>query len=859
MSGSRVAIAHPGRLILAALLGTEALTLRPVVYAQGAATLEEVVVTARKREESLQDTPVSITAFSGEALEQLHVDRLDAVAQFTPNLVFDTGTTFSGGTSAAAVFIRGIGQQDFTLNAEPGVGIYLDGVYIATSIGSVLDLVDIERVEVLRGPQGTLFGRNTIGGAISVTSQRPDETLHGDLRVTAGAYDRIDARGSVNVPLSDVLYAKIAATTSNREGFVDSPNALSGDKLGDVNRDAFRGALRFVPNERFEADLSADYTRQREDGVPNVLVNAYPGTSLALIGSLADPTSPSFLPPPAPLPPPSFVDLHNLLATVPLGEQGGIAGLFPGVVPNPVFGQPTIGPGDVMDIDDDDIFNPSVLDLSSDTDIWGVALTLSYDLDWATVKSITSYREMEADVGFDTGAVAQTIAHLANGYDSDQFSQELQLSGVAFGDRLTWLAGFYYFDQDGLHLDHLVDFTPVQVFSGTKIENRSIAGFGQATFDVTDKLAVTFGMRYTDESKDFIVPEDCFDLREPVALFDGTVVECAQMHTVVDPKFLNAGFLSFVNAPVFPAPGGRFCCLPVADAEGNLVSLVPGLTPGFELLPRGTTEQSVTDWTPHASLVYRWSEDFMTYFSYSEGFKAGGFVQRVFPPRTEPPSFDPETAKVYEGGFKWTTLANRLQVNAAGFHTDYEDLHVQVNDGVAAVTRNAAAAEINGFELELSALPARGWLVQAGVGYLDAEYTELEEANLVTDLYVLGLDSELVNAPEWSTSVGIQYDYPIPRFGGEITTRIDWSYRSEIYKDALNFPELRQDGYHLLDLAMIYRSADDTWEVSVFGKNITDERYIVSGYANALTYGTAFATLGRPAEWGVSFAYHFGQ
>jgi iron complex outermembrane receptor protein len=848
------------RLALSVLLPI-ALAAPAPAPAQEAGALEEIVVTARKREESLQDTPISITSFSGAALAQQHVDRLDGVAAATPNLIFDTGTSFSGAASAAAVYIRGIGQLDFTLNSEPGVGIYVDGVYVATSIGSVLDLIEIDRVEILRGPQGTLFGRNTIGGAINVITRLPDDTLHGDLKVTAGAYDRIDVHGSVNVPITDTLFASVAAATYNRDGFVDAPNTPDGEDLGDVNRDAVRAALRFVPGGRLEANFSADYSRQRESGVPNVLVGTYEGASLALIGSLANPASPTFLPPPAPLPPPSFMDLHNLLATVPLGEQGGIAGLFPGVVPNPLFGQSTIGREDIIDIDSDNLVNPSTADLHSDADIWGVALTLALDLDFAQVKSITSYRDMEADVGFDTGATLETIAHLGNSYDSDQFSEELQITGIALDDRLDWLLGFYYFEQDGTHLDYLVDFTAAQVFSGTVIENRSTAGFAQATFDVTNRLSLTAGVRYTDERKDFIVPDRCYELSGgPVELFDGTVVTCAQMHSVVDPKFANAGFLQFVNAPVFPAPGGRFCCIPVADADGNIVALLPGVTPGLELLPRGRTRRDFSDWTPMASIAYHWSDNLMTYFSYSEGFKSGGYVQRVFPPRTAPPSFDAETAQVFELGLKWTGLDNRLRASAAGFHTEYDDMHVQVNDGFAAVTRNAAAAEIDGFELEVTAIPADGWLVQGGVGYMDARYTELDEdVNLVTDLFVLSEDSKLVNAPDWTTNLGIEYSHAVPRFGGTLVARLDWRYQSEIYKDAINFPDLRQPGYHLLDLGLTYLSDDDNWEVSVFGRNVTDERYIVSGFANALNYGTASASIGRPAEWGVSFAYRFGQ
>jgi len=843
--------------ILPALLAAPLLAVAPApVIAQAEAGLEEIVVTARRREESLQDTPVSLTAFTGDMLEQQQINSLDDVAPATPNMIFDTGTIFSGNSATAAVYLRGIGQIDYALYTDPGVGIYLDGVYMATAIGSVLDLVDVERVEVLRGPQGTLFGRNTIGGAISLTSKLPDDTLHGDLRVTAGAYDRVDVRGSVNVPISDTVYGSLSAATFNRKGYVDAPNALSGDHLGDVNRDAFRGALRFVPNDRFEANFSADYHRARENGVPHVLVNVYDGPVLALIGSLADPASPTFLPPPAPLPPPNGVELHNILATVPFGINGGIAGM-PGVAPNPLFGGPTLGLEDTVDVQHGDLVNYSDLDLSSDYDVWGVAGTLEYDFGMFAAKSITSYREMEAHGAFDNDAQPFVTAQVINDFDTDQFSQELQFTGKAVNDRLNWLLGLYYFDQNGYNPEQ-VEFTGFELVSSGEVENMSAAGFGQATFDVTEQLSITAGVRYTYEQKKFIVSDECFDLPGgPQTNLDGTVITCGRVQSIIDQKYLNAGFLGFINAPVFPAPGGRLCCLPISDPNGNIVGLLPGLTQDLDLLPRGTTTRSFNDWTPQASIQYRWTEDLMTYFSYSEGFKSGGFSGRVFPPRTGVPTFDPETATVYELGLKWTGFDNRVRFSAAGFHTDYDDLQIQVTD-VAPVTRNAGSAEIDGFELEVTAAPTPRWLIQGGVGYLDARYTKLDtDQNLITDLILLTEDSKLANAPDWSTTLGVQYTFDVPRFGGKIVPRLDWSYRSEIYNDALNFPELRQPGYHLLDLAMTYYSKDGDWEVSVFGKNVTDERYITAGFANILLGGWAAATVGRPAEWGASFAYHF--
>ena len=430
--------------------------------AAGGGVLEEITVTARRREESLQDTPISITAFTGDSLQQRQINFLSELGPFTPNMQFDSGATFSGANTAASVFIRGIGQVDFTLTTEPGVGIYLDGVYISQSIGSVLDLVDIERVEVLRGPQGTLFGRNTIGGAINVTSKKPStDGVDGDVKVTVGEDSRLDIRAGVNFPITDNLAVRLSAATFNRDGYVAAPNTPSGDDLGDIDRDAVLFALGWEPTEKFRMDFVADWSQQRESGVPNLLVGVFDGVTLGLNAAQQDPASPLFIPLPGPVIPLSFVDLHNVVATAPLGEQGCLPPFAmpppfcdPSVVPNPVFGEPTVGQSDIIDIQNDPWVNTSSLGLASESDVWGVNLTLAYDFNKATIKSITSYREVEAFTAIDIDALGIpgggiVIGDLVGDFDTEQFTQEFQLSGVAINDRLNWLVGFYYSARPG--------------------------------------------------------------------------------------------------------------------------------------------------------------------------------------------------------------------------------------------------------------------------------------------------------------------------------------------------------------------------------------------------------------------------
>ncbi len=764
--------------------------------------LEEIVVTARKREESLQRTPISITAFTGASLEEQNITNVSQIAEATPNLIFDAGAPISGTSSAASVYIRGIGQIDFTLTTEPGVGIYVDGVYLSQSIGGVLDLLDIERIEVLRGPQGTLFGRNTIGGAINITSKLPDEEFTGNISVTAGRFSRIDTKVNVNVPLTDQLFVKVSAVTLRRDGFVDAPNQKG--KLGDDDRQAIRAAVRWVPTDNFEANLFADYSREREIGAPIVLVGEFTGLPF----------------PPPPLPP-SFAQLHNIL-----------------VATGPLAGQAFFGPDDVTNIKGR-LVNTSDVDLASESDIWGLGLVLNWDLGWMSVKSITSFRNMDARTGRDQDATPLIIGQQFDTFNVDQFSEELQFTGGGFDGRLNWILGLYHFTEDGINIDD-VEFTPVHIISGAVIDNRSSAIFGQFTYDVLEDLSLTAGFRFTDERKKLIIDD--------------------RLQFVLDSKFVSA------NTPFPPGPP----VLPLSDADGNFVAPLFGLlgvgepdpnNPGqfgpTRVLPEGTSVLNISETTPYVSLAYQWNEDLMTYFSYSKGFKSGGFTQRVFPPKTGVPSFQPEFARVIEAGFKWSGFDNRLRFNGSAFRTKYDDLQIQVNDGIAPVTKNAAAARIRGFELELSAVPAPGLVINGGIGFLDANYTALDpRVALATDIRAITLDSKLPNAPKWQLNGSVAYTHMLAN-NAQIVSRFDVSYRSLTFNDALNFPEIAQPGYALVNAGLTYVSPEERWNATFFVRNLTDKRYIISGFANALTQGTADAIIGRPRTWAFRLGYAF--
>jgi iron complex outermembrane recepter protein len=719
------------------------------------ARLGTVTVTARKVEESLQDTPVSVTAVSGADLEAREIDSSEALGQIAPNLIVTKGQGVSGNASAGAYFIRGIGQIDFLLNTDPGVGVYVDGVYVARSMGSILDLVELERVEVLRGPQGTLFGRNTIGGAINMVSRAPTEDFEAKVRVVAGSFDRKEAQASLNGKIAEGLSGRASILYRDREGWVE--RITDGTTLGDEETFAARGALRFNGIENLTVDLALDYANTEGTSSPSNVVQTsetatFPGFhNGALVG-------PPCVPPAGALTDPRCFNSQWVARDV-FKEQG-------------------TGNADTS------------------VEVFGASLTGEYVVsENLTVKSITGYRDTTALGNRDGDHTPITIQNTRDTWQHDQLSQEIDILGNAFGDRLNWILGLYYFQEEGTNLN-FVTFPVVSFQSGGSIDNDNRAVFGQATYDLTEKLSLTAGMRWTDETKRF--------LPDQLVLTD---------------------------------PTGGF---------------PPGSVPGFRLVPNAESSVGFEEVTPMVNLAYDWTDGFMTYVTYSEGFKSGGFTQRIFPPLPAPPSFDPEYAESIEAGFKFENADGRLRLNGAAYQTDYSDLQVLVLVGVQPLTSNAAGAEISGFELELEALPADHLHVTAGIGYTNAQYTELDASVLALGL---SKDKAFAQVPEWTGNLGLSYEWSIGN--AAVNPRVDLSYQSESYMDSVNTESLKQDAFTLVNASISYRQEGSRWEAKLFGRNLTDETYFAGGFADLVDQGYAEAAIGRPREWGVSLAMTF--
>jgi iron complex outermembrane recepter protein len=722
----------------------------------------EILVTARRTTERLQDVPVAVTAFGGAQLAARSVDSLDQIAKYTPNIRFDGAAALSGGNYNATVFIRGVGQNDFAIFSDPGVGFYVDDVYYARSIGGVLDAVDIDNVQVLRGPQGTLFGKNTIGGAVIINTANPDlNKTSGRLEATYGRFDRIDGKGSINLPIIDgKLGLRVSGATLNRDGYVT--RLLDGSKLGNRSAQVVRGKLRFQPDSALTIDLGADYTRARENSAPSDLLAV--GNAPGINGV------------------PFLTNYNRFVApTRGIVAPSGARQLDASYITASPFQTWAGGPN------------------ANDLDLWGVQGIVSYRLGDATLKSVTAYRDMKAYFTRDGDNTPFTFRETTNRDTQWQVSQELQLTGKAFDDRLSYVLGGFYFKEKGTDIataDLAIGlspplaltppFTPA-VFIQNYTNNRSLAAYGQVDFEVFPRLSLTVGGRYTDDKKIF------------------TSINTRQRDLV-----------TFVNV---------------------------------------TKEATFKKFTPRLGVNYKASQDLLLYGSFSRGFKQGGFNGRPLDNAGEVTQYAPEVLDTYEAGIKAQWLQNMLTTNLAVFHSIYKNIQLTVNQTPTNFVANAAKGKIDGFEFEAVARPARFLSFNAAVGYTDARYSSVGQGLGPTQILPITVDTKFVKAPKWTVTVGGEVRHEFES-GANASFRVDLSHYSKIYNDVANTPIITEDGYELLNARLNYTFPNQRLTVSVFGTNLTNALYIVSGNASG-AFGLAEASYGRPREWGMSAAYKF--
>ena len=746
--------------------------------------LEEIIVTARRREESLMDTPVSITAFTTAEIEARQFSNAADIDQSVPNLLYRTNGLQN--TNASTVFIRGIGQRDFIPTVQPGVGIYVDGGYIATSVGSLTELLDIGSIEVLRGPQGTLFGRNTIGGAILINSVRPHEEFEGKIDATFGERSRQELKATVNIPLTDNFFAKFSAMDKSVEGYVDTPNIPHDKGMGSEEVQAARVALRWIEDSVI-ADFTLNYSHRQADGPTTVMTDVF----IPYTGQVA--------------------------------QWNNIVG--------PVLGFPQWDRSFVSQ--PEEYVQYSSEHYPADSKMYHTNLTVEWDItDAVTFKSITTYRDMDDFAGWDLDYTPMPISRLVDITESEQITQEFQFSGVAVDGRLDWLAGYFYFAEETLNLD-AVHFPFFGIMSGSLVDNQSTAVFGQLTYDISERLSLTVGGRNTKERLDNIVDDRFQYVPE---LFDPSCTgECPHQYPVTfaiesgpEPGFEEISRTRIDGYRPFPDP-------PHPDAAYHL-----------PLAPNGLTETDKDATEPYLSLAYRFNDAVMGYVSYSEGFKGGGFTQRI-PPGRVVMTFGPEIAQVVEAGFKWQGIDGRARVTGAVFNTDYQDLQVTVTTELGGGFENAASATINGAELEALVQVTDNFMLSGGVGFLSGEYDHLDAT---VDTFTV--DSKLPNLPERQATVSGVYSAPLAT--GELTARLDVSFNDELYSTAQN--QIITPSYTLINGSIVYSPSEADWELAIQGRNLGDEVYSDWVYYSAEDGVTAEA-LNPPREVMARFTYRF--
>ena len=807
---------------------------------QRATGLEEIVVTAQRREESLQNTPIAITAFTADKLSNLGVFGVSKIADFAPNVVIQKQPSSN---SNMAVVIRGIGITETALTADPKVGMYIDGILVSKAIGGVFDIADMERIEVLRGPQGTLFGRNTTGGAVSVTTQKPSGELRGKATASVGNFGYLRYGGSLDLPAVGNLAAKISYNHSETDGWADNhytgvplqpqmPNEKVQKDLASQDNDAYRFALRWTPREDLTFDYAFDKTDNSGVAAPFQILKVKDSVSTGFGHEARD---------------------YRMLT--------GPGGLFDQMAQN-VYPRNKRQEHFTSDEETEEYLK---IKAHSFIVAWDVSpnLTLKYLLGSRRSRQgngsaldggVYYVRDLFYGVYAGNNDPIQTPAfhsRLKNKVEMD--SHEFQIIGSAFDDRLHYTGGIFMYEEDvfennpqtyslpiafvapnGAFSDPLgplydaAGFCPamyggylcvgsqrlpipgddpgapgvVDFAYGQNARSRAV--YGQATYALTDALGLTLGIRYTEDDK-------------KAWLFNQNIVRAIPTHSR--------------NNPV-----------------------------------RGKGDWDNVSYL--ANLNYAFNDDIRAYLTYATGYNGGGFGARAASAEEFRTPYDEEEIKSIELGLKSELLDNRLRLNVALFRNEYTDAQVSVfkagSGGASASTVNAGEETIQGIEFDVVAVPVDGLTIDFTYGYLDAKFDEYMSYNASTGrLENIARNTKVPEAPKNSASLGVQYDFE-PFSFGVLSARVDVAYKDSFvyhpYENEWNSPDSRtlvNARISLNDIRLGGCCSDSNkLRVSLWGKNLTDQEYINWGIDFG-ALGWSGAVFGEPRTYGLDVVYSY--
>ena len=775
----------------------------------------DIVVTAQKYAESLQSVPISAAAFTADDLAKQDIADPESLAEMVPNLSIGDGT--GRGRSGAQIAIRGVGEARVSPVLDPGVAIYIDDIYFGRPQTAFLRMLDTERVEVLRGPQGTLFGKNAAGGAIRYILQRPTfDAAKGYAEITTGSRERIDARGAVNLPFSDNFAIRAAVGSLNQKGYLRRES--DGVRLG--NEKSLTGSFksRWVPSSAVEINLGVDYFYSDTDNGAQKLIDYY------RYNNTTD----------TPNPPATITTNPNVTAS-----PNTVARWNQYWGNTPLRYAPRITPSLLTTAGGDEVSR-------NQSESIGVSLDIKVDLGGlGELRSISGYRKLTQTSSSDPDEVSPARTFLGGKLEdgSEFWSQELNLVGSYFDDRLKLTSGAFYSEERPYRFD--IDNADVRNRFG--FENRrsyqeqttkSLGLFTQGTLSATDRLALTAGVRYTRDDKQFKVHETVawnFDLHELARQYGRPLL----VPTVVT---LN-------GASCNTATGAT--CLSVPEISGGRV---------FEA------------WTPRFAVEYEVADRVMLYGSASRGFKAGGTNDTVFD-ITIP--FNPETIWSFEGGVRSDLFNRRVRFNATYFYSIYKSKQITVSNAPECnnrCTSNVGDAIIQGVELETRAILFSGFSVFGNAGYTDAKWDKISNTTAGVTLH-----SPFARTPKWSAVAGFNYDRDV---GEDLTLELSgsYSYKSEQQSSPQDSTTLTIPAYDLVSARVGVR-ARNGWSLSLFCSNCLDKRYITGGAAFAggtdntiFNYkpnsgvanpnvigppGISYVNVGEPRNWGLQLRKSF--
>ena len=789
------------KMSTALFLSVSILGFSDLARAQENTGLDEIIVTAQKREQSLQDVPMAVSTIPAEQLEKSGVFRPTDLAVIVPNLNVTTPHV----SGAPNFSMRGISvANEYGYNQASPIGIYVDEVYLASRFMHGANLYDMERVEALRGPQGTLYGRNTTGGAINFLTKKPElgEDLSGFVTAGFGNRDRKTLEGALNLGLSENLALRVAGKFEEVDDFMENVNPNGEDGQGGKSV-AGRASMRYS-NESVDVTLRA-YTSNEDSG----------GTGVISLGS---------------------------------GPNGAnqLSGINPRMHPD--TGQPLT----------DRQFNSSrTEDVKLDAD--GINLTAKIGLgDNLELTSITSWDQGSIDQPmFDWSASPVAMGWGDWFTENEQLQQDLRLSwnydrgniiiGAYYGWDETIADNKFHFYEELAPLDLFVGLgvVPIVVNHYYEQERKSLAFYGHGSFEVNDKLTLTLGLRHTDDDFEYNNAQAYLTYNVPAMVVDldgdapGSAGPGSVVSTVTDPDAVNADGVHFLaglpNFIIPTVPSG-----PLGALNGRFPDMV------------GSTSKV----TGTAIIDYEVAQDVKLYGSFSRGYRAGTITGNGYLDESQIKFVDPEIVDAWEVGVKSRFADNRIQLNAAAFLYDYTDHQLTNIVGIVGFLENASGAEIKGFEAEMAALATDDLQVNLNIGYQDATYKDLQlqaGANLV-DLS----GNQMMNAPKWNISAGLDWDI-FHHEKGTLNFSPTASYTSHQYLSPFNElagnERLQQDAYWLVNAQLAWEA--ENYTARLWTRNLTDKTYFVYGIDIRSGFDVDYFVRGEPRAYGADITFRF--